>query len=221
MDIARKEELTHPQTGDTNGALSLVNVRDWKDEMINVIKKALRMEIGQLKGRPAMEIGQLTGSPAVTGSPDGHNGKDENAEHFPDVYAVRHINVFGSQTSLLMEISCTPEKEETLRTFFEQQGIEVCDGQINPCIDPAILETVETDKRKIALRLKNHFVRILLAWWKAANYVYSPDIRLFYKRTLRHLISGDGKLFQWIYFIHAVHIDAEAVKKERPPQNMV
>lgn len=116
-----------------------------------------------------------------------------------------------------MEIACTPEKEAKLREFFEQQEVEVGDNELKPCIDPAIQETTETDNRKIALRLKNHFARMLLAWLKAANYVYSPETRLFYRRSLRQLIAGNNKLFEWPFLL-AVHIDAEEAtnKKDRP-----
>lgn len=41
-EIARKEERTQPQTTNTNSALTLVYVKDWKDESIGVIKNALR-----------------------------------------------------------------------------------------------------------------------------------------------------------------------------------
>lgn len=96
--------------------------------------------------------------------------------------------------------------------------MEICDGQHNPCIDPAINEKNETDNRKLAKRMRNHFVRLLLAWWKAAHYVFSPDTRLYYRRTLLQLISGDGKLFAWPTFINSVHIDAKNLntRKDNP-----
>lgn len=92
------------------------------------------------------------------------------------------------------------------------------DVQINPCIDIAVVESEETDNRKIATRLRNHFIRILLAWWKAAHYVYSADTRLFYRRALLHLITEDGKLYDWPAFITGIHIDADNVtnKKDNP-----
>lgn len=120
---------------------------------------------------------------------------------------MRHINQFGTPTSPLMEISCTAENAENLREFFGKHEIEVFDGQLKPCIDPAIKGTKETDNRKIAIRLESHFVRILLAWWKPDHYIYSPDTRLYYRRTLLQLIPGNGKLFQWPAFLKAVHID--------------
>lgn len=93
----------------------------------------------------------------------------------------------------------------------------MCD-QHNPCIDPAINEGNETDNRKLAKRLRNHFVRLLLSWWKAANYVFSPDTRLFYRRKLTRLIAGEKKIFLWPEFIKSIHIDAENVnsRKDNP-----
>lgn len=66
--------------------------------------------------------------------------------------------------------------------------------------------------------MKNHFIRLLLAWWKAAHYVFSEGTRAFYKRTLKKLIAGDGKFFKWPAFITAIHIDASPVKgrKDKP-----
>lgn len=141
------------------GALNLIYVRDWKDGSIGATKKELRMELGQ---KSNMNLDQED-----TTQPD---------TKWSDIDAVRHINVFGTPTQPLMEIAYVQLKEDKVREFFEAQGVEVCYHKLKPCIDPAILETKDTDNRKIALRL-NHFVRILLARWKAANYVYSPDTR--------------------------------------------
>lgn len=76
----------------------------------------------------------------------------------------------------------------------------------------------ETDNRKVATRLRNHFARLLLAWWKAAHYIYSPDKIPFYRRALLKLISGDNKLYPWPAFLKAVHIDSENVsnRKDNP-----
>lgn len=114
-----------------------------------------------------------------------------------------------------MEVACTPEKIETLRKFFIQQGVEVCDSHLNSCIDQAIHEGNETDNRKLAKRLRKHFIRLLLAWWKGAHYVFSPDTRQFHKRTLLQLIEGNGKLFECPAFVHAIHIDATNVQSRK------
>lgn len=195
-DIATREERVRPQSTNTNGARTAIYVRDWKDESIGVVKKALRKEIGQITG----------------GQPN------HQKELWQDVDAVRHINQFGSPTSPLMEIICTPNKADILHEFFIKQGIEICDTQFNPCIDPAIHDNNESDNRKLATRLRNHFARLLLAWWKAAHYVYSPDTRLYYRRALLMLISKEQKLYEWPAFIKAIHIDANNVtdRKDNP-----
>lgn len=41
--------------------------------------------------------------------------------------------------------------------------------------------------------------------------MFSSETRLFYRRTLLQLISGDEKLFQWPEFVAAVQIDASNV----------
>lgn len=145
-DIALRKERTRPQSTNTNWALCLIYVREWRDESIGVIKKALRTEIGSLTG----------------GSAEYDGGRQEK-ELWPDVDAVRHINQYGTPTSPLMEIACTPDKADTLREFFNKQSAEICDNQHNPCIDPAINEINETGNRKLSKRMRNHFIRLLLA----------------------------------------------------------
>lgn len=145
-DIVAKEERTRPQTSNTNGGLDLVYVRDWSNESIGVIKKALRTEIGQATGAPASQDGQ-----------------SQQHEHWPDVNAVRHINQYSTPTSSLLDIACTTDKSDILRDFFSTQGIEVCDRNLNPCIDPAIKENNEMDNKQLGKRLNNHFMRLLLS----------------------------------------------------------
>lgn len=197
-EIEIKEERPRPRTSNTNGGLNLVYIRDWRNESIGVIKKALRIEIGQ-----------------TTGDSASNKGNQQRDDPWPDVNAVRHINQYGTPTSPLLEIACTPDKTDVFRNFFNGQGIEICEGDLNPCIDPAIMVNNETDNKKLAKRLKNHFVRLLLSWWKAAHYVYSPDTRLFYRRSLLQLISGSGNLFEWPAFVTAVHIDASNVSSRK------
>lgn len=105
-----------------------------------------------------MKIGQVTGGLAS------NHGRKQANEHWPGVDAVRHINQYGTPTSPLLEIACTPDRSDTLRDFFTKQSIEVCHAHMNPCIDPAVQENNETDKKKLEKTLKNHFVRVLLAW---------------------------------------------------------
>lgn len=60
---------------DTNGALCLIYVNDWINESIGAVKKALRIETGQVTG--------------------GEAGKIARARHeapWKDIDAVRHIN---------------------------------------------------------------------------------------------------------------------------------
>lgn len=163
-DIETREERRCPQTMNTNGALTIVYVRDCKNDSIGVVKKALRMEIGQLTG----------------GSTDQMGTRQRN-KTWQDVDTVRYINQFGSPKSPLMEIVCTPNKADIIHEFFMKQGVEICDAQLNPCLDPAIHDNNEHDNIKLAIRLRNHFTRLLLAWWKAAHNVYGPDTRLFYR----------------------------------------
>lgn len=124
-----------------------VYVRDWKDESIGIVKKALRSEIGML-----------------TGGPSNQTRKGHRNEPCLDGDAVRHIKQFESPKSPLMEIVCTPEKADNLREFFMKQGINVFDAQFNPCIDQDIHDTNENDNRKLDMRLRNHFASLLLAW---------------------------------------------------------
>lgn len=147
-EIFQKEMSTRPKSANKNGALALVYVRDWKNESIGIIKRALRSELDQIPDEPTNQ---------------NNNDEDQGNEKWPDIDAVRHINVYGTPTSPLMEIACTPAIEAKLRAFFAQKDVEVGDCELNRCIDPAIQETTKTDNKKIALRLKNHFVRLLLA----------------------------------------------------------
>lgn len=200
-DIARKEERIRPQTTNTNGVLALGYVRYWKDQSIDEIRKALRAEIG-----------------LQTSAPANHSGRAKRNEHWSDVDAVRHINIFGTLAAPLLEVACTLDKVETLRTFFENQGLQVYDIHMSPWIDPTVAEVNETDNRKIAIRLRIHFARVLLAWWKAAHYIFSPETRLFYRRAFLQLIAEDGKIYDWPVFIKAIHIDDNNVnnKKDNP-----
>lgn len=74
------------------------------------------------------------------------------------------------------------------------------------------------DRNTLAKRMKNHLVRLLLAWWKATHYIFSRDTKLLYKRDLSQLLSGRDKLFEWPAFITAIHIDASGVsdRKDHP-----
>lgn len=78
-------------------------------------------------------------------------------------------------------------------------------------MDPTINHSAGTDSTKIALKLKNHFSRLLLVYWKAAHFVYSPETSLLYIKSLCQLIAGNNKLFDWPVFNLVVHIDANEV----------
>lgn len=192
---------SRPQTKNTNGALCLVYVIDWRDMSIGAVKKAVRLEIGQTTIRM-----------------DGNNTGGRQDTPWPDVDVVRYINKYGSLAKSLLEVAYTPEKADIVCDFFTNQGITVFYGQLNPCVDPTLVDDPEEDTVKIAKRMKKHFLRVLLAWWKGAHYISSPDTRLYYKRTLQKLISGDNKLFKWPAFVKAIHIDAGEVngRKDNP-----
>lgn len=205
-EMESRTERPKTKTTNTNGTLSLVYVADWKDESIGKVKNALRAEIGQASNVAAS-----------------HSGENRNSKYWPDVNAVRHINQYGTDSESpnrpLMEIACTAEKAEMVMDFFKKHGTTVFDGDLNPCIDPTFLEGDEDgDKDALARRMKNHMVRLLLAWWKTANYIFSQDTKLFYKSALSQLLSGRDKLFEWPAFITAIHIDASGVndRKDHP-----
>lgn len=63
--------------------------------------------------------------------------------------------------------------------------------------------------------MKNHFVRVLLSWWKAAHYVFSQDTKLYYKQVLQQIIGADNKLFKWTVFVKAIHIDSGEVNNKK------
>lgn len=76
-----------------------------------------------------------------------------------------------------MEMACTPDKTDL--NFFEKLGIEVFDGDVNPCIDPTFEKgDKEVDRVTLARRMKNHLVRLLLAWWKAAHYTLIVCVKI-------------------------------------------
>lgn len=89
---------------------------------------------------------------------------------------------------------------------------------MNPCIYPELEENAEEDTKQLAKNMQTHFIRVLLAWWKAAHCVFSQDTRLYYIRTLQQLISGKNKLFKWPAFVKSIHIDVKEVniRKDNP-----
>lgn len=121
----------------------------------------------------------------------------------------------------MMEIAyaiyiCTPEKSDLVREFLHENDIETWPVTINPFLDPAV---EATDESQDAYRKRiGHFTRVLVAWWKAANFVKSRDTSLFYQRLIKQAIQGTGSLHQWPKKIIGVSLDARGVSdpKDNP-----
>lgn len=149
----------------TNGILARVYVRDWKNEPVGKVKKALRQEV------------------ALWAAQASRQEEDVNEEKIvPDIDAIQHLNQFGTPEAPIMEITSVPDKLAIVRGFMEQNNIEMSAPDLNPFLDP----TADlTDKSPDELsRSRAHFTRVLLSWWKAANDVQRKETALFYQRLI-------------------------------------
>lgn len=134
----------------------------------------------------------------------------------PDLDAVRHVNQFGSPTQPMMEISSTPEKSDTVRDFLRENNIETWSSYINPFLDPSVEvadTSQEADEKKFG-----HFTRLLVAWWKAADFVQSRDTALFYQRLVKQVVQGADPLQKWPNNIIGIAVDAKGVRDSKENQ---
>lgn len=71
----------------------------------------------------------------------------------------------------------------------------------------------EAEKRRIG-----HFTRVLLAWWKAANFIKSRDTALFFQRLIKQAVQSEEALHKWPKYIEGISIYARGVSgpKENP-----
>lgn len=129
-------------------------VKDWRSEPVGVVKKALRQDIGEWLQLNAANEGQMF-----------------TEEVWPDLDAVRHVNQFGTPDCPIMEIACTPEKSDVVREFLRANKIETWPASINPFLEPSV-DSADTSQGADRQRI-GHFTRVLVAWWKAANFVLS------------------------------------------------
>lgn len=182
--------------------MSRIYVKDWRSETDGVVKKALRIDIGEWVQTQAVDEGQMV-----------------TEEAWPDLEAVRHENQFGSPELPMMEIACTPEKSETVRDFWKENNIETWSTDLNPFLDPSVDpadHSQEADKKRFG-----HLTRVLVAWWKAAKFVQSRDTALFYHRLIKQAVKGADALHKWPNNIRGIATDARGVSdsKENPAIN--
>lgn len=109
----------------------------------------------------------------------------------PDVDAIRHVNQFGTPVVSVMEVTCVPEKSDLVLNFFQYNGIETW-SNINPFHEQSV---DDADDSQDAKRYRTaHFTRLLLASWKAANFVHSSDTSLYYQRLINMAVRGPDTL---------------------------
>lgn len=149
--MARRVANTRRTSTDTNGQLVRLYVREWRSEPVGKVKRALRKEIAEWARATEME--------------DSDNPASETE---PDVDAIRYVNQFGTPQVPVIEIACVPEKFDLVSKFLQENFISMW-PDINPfweqSVDP--IDTYQDSKR---YRITN-FTRVLVAWWKAANFV--------------------------------------------------
>lgn len=77
----------------------------------------------------------------------------------------------------------------------EHKNIEMWAPDLNPFIDPTA-DLIDTSQDALS-RSRAHFTRVLLSWWKAANYVQSKETELLYQRRICNEVqSPQGLLFR-------------------------
>lgn len=115
-----------------------------------------------------------------------------------------------------MEELCTPEKRDTVKAFLEIPNIEVWGEPLNPVLDPEVSgvdKRKETERRQIL-----HFTRIIMAWWKAANFVERKYTAQYYQNLINLEVQSPNKIYQWPASIEGIAIDAREFEeaKENP-----
>lgn len=127
----------------------------------------------------------------------------------PDLDAVRHVNQFGTPDEPMMEMSCVPEKVDAVRAFLEDNGTDTWPTNINPLRIPSVQPT---DTSPAAVKKgAGHLTRVILSWWKDANFVQSTDTSLYYQRLIMQVVQGQDALHQWPSYITGINIDARGV----------
>lgn len=96
-----------------------------------------------------------------------------------DVDAIRHVNHFGTPQVPLMNITCVPGKAELVRCFLQARKIPLWPNDMNPLMENSV---DAADKSPDATKYRvAHFTRVMIAWWKAANFVQITDTALYYQ----------------------------------------
>lgn len=134
----------------------------------------------------------------------------------PDIDAVRHLNQFGSPENPLMEVACTPEKVDLVRSFFKESEIELRPVNLNPLFEP---DTPTIDPSTAAIsRHINHLTRVLTAWWKAAHYVQNRDTEAYNSTIKGKVVQSPTILYTWPAQVTGIIIDARGITeaKENP-----
>lgn len=193
--MERRSQTNKRSATQTNGNLIRTYVRDWRSEPVGKVERALRQEIAEWQHSQNME--------------------DEANQHTqiePDVDAIRHVKQFGSPAVPMMEIACVPEKSDIVLKFLHSNGIETWKN-INPFLEQSIdvMDNSPDDRRYRTA----HFTRLLLAWWKAANFVQSRDTYLYYQRLINAAFRSPEGLHEWPKGITGISIDAHGISDSK------
>lgn len=189
--MARRAPKNNRTATQTNDNLVRVYVRDWRSEPVGRVKRALRQEIAEWELATQMED---------------YANADQQTE--PDVDAIRHVNQFGTPSVPVMEVACLPEKRDLVLNFFQENNIQIWED-INPFLENSV--TANDDSPDARRFRKAHLTRLLLAWWKAVNFLQSRDTSLYYQRLINAAVRGPDNLHPWPPGIVGISIDARGV----------
>lgn len=187
--ITKRTSSTRTPTSQTNGGLAIVYVKDSRSEPVGIAKKTLRQDIAEWLQQK-----------------EGEEGAMVIEETWPDLDAVRHVNQFGTPDEPMMEICCTSEKVDSVRAFLPDNDIETWPSDTKPLRIPSI-QTTDTSPAAVKKGV-GHLTRVILSWWKAANFVQSTDKALYYQRLIMQKVQDPDALHQWPSYITGINIDA-------------
>lgn len=202
--MAKKTAIPRATATITNGALLRVYIKYWRQDPVGAVKIALRTAI-------AMRVQQSNMAVEDDVAP---------TEVIPDIDAVRHLNQFGSPENPVMEVACTPEKEDLVRTLFKESNIDLLTDDLNPLLDPDLGVPV-TDTSTTAIKHHvGHSTTVRAAWWKATHYLKNRDTSTYYNNISSKIFQSPTSLYPWPAHVAGSIIDATAVTEAKENPNI-
>lgn len=114
------------------------------------------------------------------------DGDGTTTAALPGVDAIRHVNQFGTPDIQFMEVACVPEKVDLVTNILQANNIQLWQN-ISPLWEQSS-DPTNTSQEAKRLRIA-HFTRLLLAWWKASNFVQSHDTSLYYQKLINQAVK--------------------------------